>query len=269
MATIKFITNLPPLTNKFMQFVDSGLHFIGDVPLESLNKTADESLYDTESEIKIVKRFKPTIEDEEPLFTSVNKEHSDMEEDSDLASMPNDEVTSVSDLETSETKEDDNLYQPTKLSKSEERDADNVIDELTELKASADKQSLSDPLSPLRNELSHLTTKVQNIESSISKQVTDKLEETVPKLVVETLKETLPELISESLNKDLKKKLGVSIRKEVHKGMETVQGKLDYYTTMVDQNSVNVQDMTTLMKDMVAILDSASVFAKANAEGEK
>nr|GEV16215.1 hypothetical protein [Tanacetum cinerariifolium] len=49
----------------------------------------------------------------------------------------------------------------------------------------------------------------------------------------------------------------------------TTKGKLDYCTTKVDQNSINVQDMTNLIKDMVYLLESTSVFAKANADGEK
>ncbi|GKC16543.1 retrovirus-related pol polyprotein from transposon TNT 1-94, partial [Tanacetum coccineum] len=51
------------------EFVDSGIWYIGDVHLEALNASTDDSIYDTESEIKIVKRFKPTINDEEPLVT--------------------------------------------------------------------------------------------------------------------------------------------------------------------------------------------------------
>ncbi|GKA95361.1 retrovirus-related pol polyprotein from transposon TNT 1-94 [Tanacetum coccineum] len=51
--------------------------------------------------------------------------------------------------------------------------------------------------------------------------------------------------------------------------MDNVKGKLDYCAMKVDQNSVNVQDMKSQIRDMVAILDSASIFAKANAKGEK
>ncbi|GKA35238.1 hypothetical protein Tco_0721729 [Tanacetum coccineum] len=122
-----------------------------------------------------------------------------MEEDYDLASMPNDEIGSLSGSQSSETKEDDKQSQHKELSKSKERDADNILDEMVDMNAFADKPSLSDPIGHLRNELSNLTTKVHNLESYISKQVTDKLEETVPYLVAETLKENLPELLSETL----------------------------------------------------------------------
>ncbi|GJZ16865.1 hypothetical protein Tco_0552988 [Tanacetum coccineum] len=242
---------------------------IGDVPLESFHD-ADKSPYDTESEIKIVKRFKPTIDDEESLFTSVTKEHSVIGDESDLESMPMDEIGSVSAFETFKSKEDDTDSQHIELS--EERDANKLLEE---------QPSLSNSFGNLCKEVSNLTTKVQNLKSSLIKQMTDKLEEIVPSLVAETLKENLPKIISESLKiailqiiaesvkeiiklinkqfntfnklkaacftklytglkKDLKKKLEVSVRKEVHKGMETVKGKVDYCTTRVDQNTQNV-----------------------------
>ncbi|GKE58672.1 hypothetical protein Tco_1497857, partial [Tanacetum coccineum] len=128
------------------ELVDSDLHSIGDVTLESLNEPADESPYDTTSEIK-----------------------------------------------------------------SKERDADNIIDGMAYLNASAVKPSLYQ--TPL--EATQFVTLLKKI------------------------------------SKDLKKKLGVSIHKEVHKGIGTVKRKLDYCTTRVDHNSVKIQDMTTLMRDMI------------------
>ncbi|GKB28636.1 hypothetical protein Tco_0868037 [Tanacetum coccineum] len=273
------------------EFVDPRLHSIGDVPLESLNASTNDSIYDTELEIKIVKRFKPIINDEEPLITKVTEEHPIMEEESDLESMPGDEIGSVSTSDTYGSEEDDTHSQHVELSKSEERDADKLLEELVDMNASTDKPSLSDQL------------------DNLSKEMTNKLEEIVPSLVAESFKKNLPELISESLKnvipqitaksvkeiikpinrqfnafnkleavrfvklhtglrQDLKKKVGISLRKEVHKGMDNVKGKLDYYAMKVDQNSVNVQDMKTQMRDIVAILDSASVFAKTNVQGE-
>ncbi|GJX44977.1 hypothetical protein Tco_0261653 [Tanacetum coccineum] len=291
-------------------FANSGLQSLGDIPLESLHKDINENLYDTESKIKIVKRFNPTSNDEESLFTSVTKEFSVIGEASDLESMPGDKIGSVSASETIGSLEDDIHSPQIKLSKSEERDVDEILAELADLNASADKPSLSDHLGNLCKEVSHLTTNVQNLESSLLQQMTAKLEEIVPSLVAKTLKENMPDIISESLKsvipqitaesvkeiikpinkqfnafnkleaarfvklytglrRDLKKKVGISVRKKVHKGIEIVKGKVDNYTTRVDQNTQNVHEMTTLMRDMVHLLTSASVFAKANAEGEK
>ncbi|GJX43038.1 hypothetical protein Tco_0259714 [Tanacetum coccineum] len=81
------------------EFVDSGLQSIGDVSLETLNEHVDECPYDTESEIKFVKRFKPMVNDDEPLIRSMKP---GMEEDSDMALMPDDDVGSLSGSHTSE-----------------------------------------------------------------------------------------------------------------------------------------------------------------------
>nr|GFD57581.1 hypothetical protein [Tanacetum cinerariifolium] len=75
------------------KFVDFGLHSMGDVTLESFNQAIDKIPYDAESEIKFVKRFKPVTNDEESLFTF---KELDTEEDSDLASIPDDKVRSPS-----------------------------------------------------------------------------------------------------------------------------------------------------------------------------
>nr|GEV58657.1 hypothetical protein [Tanacetum cinerariifolium] len=68
-------------------------------------------------------------------------------------------VGSVSESKTFKSKEDDIHSQHIELSKFEERYADKLIEELADMNASAEKPSLSDPLSHLCNEVSSLTTK--------------------------------------------------------------------------------------------------------------
>ncbi|GJZ83427.1 hypothetical protein Tco_0648600 [Tanacetum coccineum] len=157
------------------EFANSGLHSIGDVPLESLNQAADESPYDTESEIKFMKRFKPLHADDEPQITFIGSEKPDEEEDSNMESLPDDDVGSMSGSQSSEKE----------LSKSEKRDADELIDEMTELNASADKPS--DPLSLLQS----LFIKVDQLEPNITKKVFKELQTSVPSSVSTALKETL------------------------------------------------------------------------------
>ncbi|GKA14436.1 hypothetical protein Tco_0694082 [Tanacetum coccineum] len=70
-----------------------GLQSLGDVPLDSKSKAADESPYDTESEIKFVKRFIQQNNHDEPLIPT----QSEINEDSDLASIPDDDIYSISD----------------------------------------------------------------------------------------------------------------------------------------------------------------------------
>ncbi|GJT03440.1 DNA-directed DNA polymerase [Tanacetum coccineum] len=129
------------------------------------------------------------------------------------------------------------------LTQSEEATTDNLIDEMTGLNTSVAKSS--DPLGHLRKEISSLTTQVQQLETFITQKVADKLEEFVPGLIVKFLKETMPDLISKSL------KLAIP--------------------EIIDQDGIFHPDegQKGYGGDMIFLLDSTSVFAKANAEGEK
>ncbi|GJS71462.1 hypothetical protein Tco_0704303 [Tanacetum coccineum] len=58
-------------------------------------------------------------------------------------------------------------------------------------------------------------------------------------------------------------------RKGIGKDIQIVKDSLLYYVTQLDKGDVNLQELVNLMKDMVFLLDSAKVFEKAKAEGEK
>ncbi|GKA43308.1 hypothetical protein Tco_0736032 [Tanacetum coccineum] len=183
------------------EFVDSGLQTIGDISLESLNKPADESPYDTKSEIKFVKRFKPLVDDDEPHITFIGSMKLGMEEDFDMASMPDDDVGSLYGSHTSDNEDADSQHQHKELFKSEERDADRVIDEQIELNASADKPL--DPLGHLQSKITSRSTKVGQLESNITKKVSEELQNFVPTLIIKTLKQHLPGLLSDTLKTSL------------------------------------------------------------------
>ncbi|GJX02546.1 hypothetical protein Tco_0186459 [Tanacetum coccineum] len=185
--------------------------------------TADENPFDTESEIKFVKSYKPVTDNEEPLFTS---KESDTKEDSELASIPDDEIGSPSAFQTSDTKE--SLSKP-KLSKSEEKDADNVLDELADLRASADKPSES--ISHIKEEIISLSTKIGQMESNITKKVSEEVQSSVLVLISEALKQELPGLLTDALKttlptllKDLiKESVDTSIEEKMHVFNEQIQ----------------------------------------------
>nr|GFD52357.1 hypothetical protein [Tanacetum cinerariifolium] len=61
----------------------------------------------------------------------------------------------------------------------------------------------SDPLGHLYKELRTLHTKVDQLESSISKKVTDDIQSSVPLIVADTLKENLSGLPTEALKNTL------------------------------------------------------------------
>ncbi|GKE56376.1 hypothetical protein Tco_1495561, partial [Tanacetum coccineum] len=127
------------------------------------------------------------------------------------------------------------------LTQSQEASADNIIDEHVDLKASANKSS--DPIGLIYQELSSLTTQI----------------------LIESIKQVVNPM-NRQFNAFNKLE---STRMKVRKGMEEVPEKLSYFTMRVDQNSVHVQEMKTLMGDMVGLLEAASLFAKDNAKGEK
>ncbi|GKA29699.1 hypothetical protein Tco_0715944 [Tanacetum coccineum] len=147
------------------KFVDSRILSMGDVSLESLNKATDESPYDTESEIKFVQRFKPVPNDEEPLFKSVSNKESDTDTKESLSKPKlskseekdaDNVLDELADLRASADKPSESISHIN--SKSEEKDVDNVLDELADLQASADKPS--DNISHLQQEITSLSTKV-------------------------------------------------------------------------------------------------------------
>nr|GEX10625.1 hypothetical protein [Tanacetum cinerariifolium] len=158
--------------NDGTEFIDSGIQSIGSVTLESLNQDTDDSPFDTESKIKVVKKFKPVTDDEESLFTS---KESYIEEDSELASIPDDEIESPSAFQTSDT--DESLSEP-KLSKSKEKDANDILDELANLQASVDKPT--DNLSHLQEDIISLSTKVDQMESKTTKKGFEEIQSSVP-----------------------------------------------------------------------------------------
>ncbi|GKD37753.1 hypothetical protein Tco_1257960, partial [Tanacetum coccineum] len=209
---------------------DIGLHSLGDVTFEQLmdevekqNKAAQEepeSPYDTESEIKFVKPFKVATSDinehlaDSEMIINMGSEAIDMnlgdfDADSDLHSMLDDDLRSLTGFETQISDEDDEVSFSDHLSK--EDIYDNLYDNLYAISdgdaalpnSSADVSALSDPLGHLRRELTILSTKVNQLESSISNQVSKELKSSVPTLVTDALKDTLPSLLADALKASL------------------------------------------------------------------
>ncbi|GJV57933.1 hypothetical protein Tco_1458938 [Tanacetum coccineum] len=145
--------------------------------------------YDTEFKIKIIKRFQPNQMDDEDQIIFLGAKYDDMDHhveepaDSDLHSIPDDQMVLISGFGT-----DDSNIKGT---------------EYTEPK-------LSDPLGHLRKEISSLTTQVQQLESSITQKVADK-----PEIINESLKVTLPDLISESLKLAIPETITDSVKQTV------------------------------------------------------
>ncbi|GKA56847.1 hypothetical protein Tco_0755919 [Tanacetum coccineum] len=137
-------------------------------------------------------------EDQEEIdITPKDAEEGDAFESlSGLTSMPDDDLASMTGFETQDS-------------------ADHVSEECTEtLHAFADKPAQSDPLGHLYEELCLLHNKVNQLESSITKHVSNFIQAIVPVIVTNTLKEQLPGLLSDALKDTLPQLIKDTIKRE-------------------------------------------------------
>nr|GEV01270.1 retrovirus-related Pol polyprotein from transposon TNT 1-94 [Tanacetum cinerariifolium] len=204
---------------------DSGIRSLGDVRLEDLSVNDEESPFDIESEIEVVKKWQPPNKDDDVQITFLGP-----------------------------------IYDGMYLSKSEEALPDHLLDELDELARTkseplddfADKIADSNPLGHLRKEISSLTTKA--IAESV-KQVIQPMNKQFK--AFNKLECTRFMVLQKELSKVLQEKMGPSIRMHVTKGIEGVSDMLKYCTEKIDKNSIHTKDLVDPMEDMVYLLDSA------------
>nr|GEU73976.1 retrovirus-related Pol polyprotein from transposon TNT 1-94 [Tanacetum cinerariifolium] len=223
--------------------------------------------------------------------------------DSDLESMPGDELVSVYGFEIAETEDDDTQSQHREqMSKSNELAIENVLDELadmansqhTKIYASAEKPSLSNPLGHLYKDLSSLTSRLtlsrtfflrssrtqsNKLFPSLTKKVKKTLNAKIPELLIKPLNHAFNllnkkernrfENLNKSLAKTIKIKVGKFVMRSVRKEVTVVCELLRYYVTWVDKNDVNLRELVNLIRDLVVLLESASALVKAAPEGQK
>nr|GEV24514.1 hypothetical protein [Tanacetum cinerariifolium] len=191
--------------------------------LRNQNSTVDATK-DTKSEIKVIKRFQLTMMDDEDQIIFLGIKHNDIDQrveepvDSDLHSMSDDELVSISGFEADDSNEKGTKNTESKIN------------------------------------LTYLHSGFSYLETTLSKQVTDKLEESVPQMVADTFEETMHELLANTLKnilpkivedteilKAIRSKVGKSIKKSIWKEMDIVKDRLS----------------------------DSTVFEKAKAEGDK
>ncbi|GJV83503.1 retrovirus-related pol polyprotein from transposon TNT 1-94 [Tanacetum coccineum] len=193
---------------------ESGIKSLGDVLLDEFgradaNLAANEIPFDTNSKIKFIGKEVPTFKyddsqtnDDRIEITMIDssKDVEAKEDDSDLESMPGDEIESLSGFKVVVTDDDDTQSKHKEESyKADEAAADNVLDELLDKHALADKPPQSDPLGHHLVDFSSLVATIQNLESSLSQKIDDKIEESVPRMVADALEERLPKMLSDTL----------------------------------------------------------------------
>ncbi|GKC97817.1 hypothetical protein Tco_1168092, partial [Tanacetum coccineum] len=115
---------------------------------------------------------------------------------------------------------------------------DDVFEEATKtLHAFADKPIQSYPLGHLHEELCLLNNKVNQLESSITKHVSDSIQSTVPLIVTNTLKEQMSGLLSDALKDILPQLIKDSIKSSVS---ESIVEELPQVEAQGEQPSAQV-----------------------------
>ncbi|GJV95025.1 hypothetical protein Tco_1546602 [Tanacetum coccineum] len=241
------------------------------------DQTTSESPYDTESEIKVVKSFLTSHLSELHDQTMNNYEVlADIHDksDSDLHSMPDNELRTVLEFETIDS--DD--FHDNDVSTS-----DYVVQNDY---ASAERLSLPDHMDHICKEVSFLHSRLEDLEFSIAQKVSDEIQSSLPALVTNalkkqlpgilsaTLKDCLPLLIKESLQTHipatseynrfvtLQKELSKVIKSEVAKkvqvvGLDGVREDLQSQTMHISKYCSSFQNMQTQLQDVKDLLKSA------------
>nr|GEV38097.1 putative reverse transcriptase domain-containing protein [Tanacetum cinerariifolium] len=267
---------------------DSGIMSLGNITFNELyrndaNRDVEESPFDIKSEISV-------------SFM----DHDMTGADSNLESMPNDDIESASGFEADDD-EDDNFENKSELSKTNEAAADNmislenlneaaadnVIDELSKtasgfeaelvdmdssqdanLNASDDKLSETDPLGHLQTPISSLTAKVNNLKSSLSQRVADKIKVSMPRIVADAFEDRIPTLLSNTLKNILTGLLQDSIKKALPKFDKRVKKTLRAEVPKIILKPQNKEfNALNIIKNLAPA--STKVAAKGEKESQK
>nr|GEW10122.1 hypothetical protein [Tanacetum cinerariifolium] len=164
---------------------------------DKLNKVVQEppeSPYDTKSEIKVVKSFFTChISESKDQTMNDSEETIDIYEDSDsdLQSMPNEDLRSVSGFHTADS---DDTHE-NNVSKSNHIFQDD--------NAFAERLSLPNHMDHICEEVNSIHSRLGDMESSIVQQVSAEFKSSLLALVTDSLKEQLPSLLSDALKDTL------------------------------------------------------------------
>ncbi|GJU18760.1 hypothetical protein Tco_1146726 [Tanacetum coccineum] len=152
-------------------------------------QATSESLYDTESKIKVVKSLLTSHLSVPQDQTMKDYESADIQDnfDSDLQLMPDDELRSILEFEITDYDDFHN---------NEVSTSDHIVQDDY---AFAERLSLPDHMDHICEEVSSLHSRLEDLESSIAQKVSDEIKSSLPALVTNALKEQLPAILSASL----------------------------------------------------------------------
>ncbi|GJS57349.1 hypothetical protein Tco_0652133 [Tanacetum coccineum] len=243
------------LDQNIMEEEDTGVRSLEEPTFEQIMDEVDkqskaaqeepESPYDTESEIKIVKSFKsswfmhPEIDQtNDANITFMGSGPINMELDdtsSKLHSIPSDDLASLTRFETHDSANEGSNY-ATKEHSSGNLNATSDGD-IALPNASAGLSALSDPLGHLQRKLTTISSKVDQLESCITKNVSKELKSYVPTLVSDALKETLPGLLADALKASFPSLIQESVQNIVQQsiGEQTSAFQAQAHQTLEEQ----------------------------------
>ncbi|GJW01287.1 hypothetical protein Tco_1556538 [Tanacetum coccineum] len=213
--------------------------------------------------------------------------------DSDLLSMPDDDLRSVSGFDTADS---DDTHKNKVSLHLKLRDMESFIvqqvsaefkSSLPSLVSNTLKEQLPSFLSnALKDSLpqlfkdsikSSVLESIAKVLSHVEAQVQKNLQDQLPNLLLKPMYKEFNAfnklesqrfvLLQKELSKSLHKNMRKSIRLKVKKGIKEVRDKLSFYASTVASNSQHVQDLRVMFKDIVSLLKAAEVIKKANAEG--
>ncbi|GJW62721.1 hypothetical protein Tco_0112056 [Tanacetum coccineum] len=172
-----------------------GLKSMGDIPLDEFGG-ADAKRFPNSYDGSLV--------NDDSLSDQVMQEA-----DSDLESIPGDEIESLYGFEADESDNDDcQSMHKQELSKTDKAVADNILDEIAYM-ANSKNENVN---ASTDKDISSLTSRVAHLESSLAQQVADKIKDSVPRLVVDAFEERIPDLLSKMLKNTLPQIIKDSIK---------------------------------------------------------
>nr|GEZ42165.1 hypothetical protein [Tanacetum cinerariifolium] len=156
--------------------------------------------------------------------------------------------------------------------------------------SSAGVLALSDPFGHLRSVPTTIFSKVDQLESHITKQVFDKLKSYVPSLVPVALKETIPGLFTDALKDSFpcliqasiqntvqqsmreqtslfQAQIGRKVKAKVRTGIRHVTERLGSLQGSIQDNSDRVFDLKEAIKTMNFLLEAGKVFKRLMLRG--
>nr|GEU93962.1 retrovirus-related Pol polyprotein from transposon TNT 1-94 [Tanacetum cinerariifolium] len=250
---------------------DSEITSLGNVTFGDLygydtNMDADESHFDTESEFKFIEKVDPKKTDDVGntlVGSSIDQEM--QEADSDLESVPNDEIVSVSrnDDDSEELSQADKIVVDNIIDKLENKNIPKVrIPNVQDLGAMRRFKEIQITKAPGSNPRGHLPRRLDFLSAQLPDLLTAMLKDTLPQALTNVVRDTLPDF-KKQIQKAIKKKMP----KVVPRDIMVINAK--YLQTKVEKTIVDLYELVGLMSHLMPIVDSVAPHISATTKGEK